>query len=269
MRFVHVRCLGAAVALGILFTSPEVWQRPRVLIDLSAHVERCEPWVEVDASQQVSCSKAKIKLQIRTLSLPLDRVATSMLPKPDADYDVVQTTCGRAKDLTPMMKRFQRIDHAWAGHWRLKEIVSGETDEDGFAPSHLLGMSQGKTWIGKHVNLDFPLSSRTTPTLLANGDIHLLVEATVRNADRRRFEEPGTPGPPSRYLREFTVKVSQTVASGETLVIGGLRQTAYRGRIHRWPLIRWYPRIHDLVETKHEGLFDEEVLFLVTPELAP
>ncbi len=269
MQFAHVRCLGAAVALGILFASPELWQRARVLIDLSAYVERCAPWVEVDASQQVSRGKAKIKLQIRTLSLPLDRVATSMLPNPDADFNVVQLTCGRMKDLTSVMKRFQPIDHASTWQWQRKEIVSGETDNDSVSSSHLLGMSQGKTWIGKHVNLDFPLSSRTTPTLLANGDIHLLVEATVRNADRRRFEELGTPGPPSRYQREVSVKVSQTVASGETLVIGGLRQTAYRGRIHRWPLIRWYPRIHDLVETKHEGLFDEEVLFLVTPELAP
>ena len=263
MRFTHVRCLGAAVALGILFASPQVWQRARTLIDLSAYLEPCEPGTD----QPAELAHGSIRLHVQAISIPRDAYKVQLAKVSTGRDEPNATACFRCLDIFKVLGMIQGTQHCSTLTYPLRQVSTGATtkyeDSGGFFYRFVGNRMKP---VRTRLSTDH-LHHRITPRLLASGSVQLDAEFSVLHWSS--IEVSATSPKDDASVPKSSVKVSQTIAMGETLVISGLRQRVPRDRIITVPILSRLPVFGDRFIFEREGLFDEEVLFLVTPELAP
>jgi type II secretory pathway component GspD/PulD (secretin) len=110
------------------------------------------------------------------------------------------------------------------------------------------------------VDITADTEGRITPTLLANGKIHLKVDVSVGSFT---FSPEG--GLPERVDRKSTTEV--VVDQGETIVIGGLRQQEMTKVTTKVPILGDIP-ILDMLFKKEESESRNSVLTIfITPQI--
>jgi len=112
----------------------------------------------------------------------------------------------------------------------------------------------------KKSDISADTEGRITPTLLANGKIHLMVDIKVGS-----FTFTAEAGLPEQTNRQSTTEV--TVQSGETIVIGGLRQQEMSNVEIKVPLLGDIPLLGWLFK-KQESIVRHSVLTIfITPRI--
>ena len=99
-----------------------------------------------------------------------------------------------------------------------------------------------------------------TPTLLANGKIHLKVDVKVGN-----FTFTPDAGLPELTTRESVTEV--TVQQGQTLVLGGLRQQEMSSTITKIPILSDIPLIGGLFKHEEKEVKNSVLTIFVTPQV--
>ncbi|MBA7639666.1 Type 3 secretion system secretin [subsurface metagenome] len=99
-----------------------------------------------------------------------------------------------------------------------------------------------------------------TPTLLANGKIHLKVDVKVGN-----FTFTPDAGLPELTTRESVTEV--TVQQGQTLVLGGLRQQEMSNTITKVPILSDIPLIGGLFKHEEKEVKNSVLTIFVTPQV--
>ncbi|MHC4192284.1 MAG: type II secretion system protein GspD [Planctomycetota bacterium] len=114
--------------------------------------------------------------------------------------------------------------------------------------------------IVKKSDITADTEGRITPTLLADGRIHLVVDVSVGSFT---FSPEG--GLPERVDRKSTTEV--VVDQGQTIVIGGLRQQEMTRITTKVPILGDIP-ILDMLFKKEESESRQSVLtILITPQI--
>ena len=114
--------------------------------------------------------------------------------------------------------------------------------------------------IVKKSDITADTEGRITPTLLANGKIHLLVDVSVGS-----FTFSSDAGLPERIDRKSTTEV--VVEQGQTIVIGGLRQQEMANITTKVPILGDIP-ILDMLFKKEESQVRHSVLTIfITPQI--
>lgn len=112
----------------------------------------------------------------------------------------------------------------------------------------------------KKSDISADTEGRITPTLLPNGQIHLIVDVKVGT-----FTFTPDAGLPEQTTRQCTTEV--TVEQGQTIVIGGLRQQEMGRSTTKVPLLCDIPLVGPLF-TKEETVVRHSVLtILITPRV--
>jgi len=101
---------------------------------------------------------------------------------------------------------------------------------------------------------------RITPTLLANGKIHMLVDVKVGS-----FTFTSDSGLPLHTQRNSTTEV--TVSEGETLVIGGLRQQEMVETVSKVPLLGDLPILGWLFKQEQKEIKQSVLTLFITPHV--
>ncbi len=99
-----------------------------------------------------------------------------------------------------------------------------------------------------------------TPTLLANGKIHLKVDVKVGN-----FTFTPDAGLPELTTRESVTEI--TVQQGQTLVLGGLRQQEMSSTITKIPILSDIPLIGGLFKQEEKEVKNSVLTIFVTPQV--
>ncbi len=99
-----------------------------------------------------------------------------------------------------------------------------------------------------------------TPTLLANGKIHLKVDVKVGN-----FTFTPDAGLPELTTRESVTEI--TVQQGQTLVLGGLRQQEMSSTITKVPVLSDIPLIGGLFKHEEKEVKNSVLTIFITPQL--
>jgi hypothetical protein len=263
MRFAHVRCLGTAVALGILFASPEVWQRARTLIDLSAFVEPCNTTAKIAAPTEKAF--ARYRIVERIVSIPRNEYWIKLRSDSDKPSDTPAITCDRCLDLSNTLKKLQALPHCNVFVNMHRKHYSG----DEVYRQYLGAKDEGTLFkntdeLPKQATSDDHFFFLAATSSRSEEGIHLEVQVVVRHLSRLG---PGI-GWPENYERApiSKLKMTQTIARGDTLVFSGMRQQANRVRKLEVPLLSKLPRFGAHFTYEREVLVDEDVLYFFTLE---
>jgi len=101
---------------------------------------------------------------------------------------------------------------------------------------------------------------RITPTLLAGGKIHMLVDVKVGS-----FTFTSDSGLPEQTQRDSTTEVA--VSEGDTLVIGGLRQQEMVKTVSKVPLLGDLPILGWLFKHEQENIKHSVLTLFITPHV--
>ena len=101
---------------------------------------------------------------------------------------------------------------------------------------------------------------RITPTLLAGGKIHMLVDVKVGS-----FTFTSDSGLPEQTQRDSTTEVA--VSEGDTLVIGGLRQQEMVKTVSKVPLLGDLPILGWLFKHEQEDIKHSVLTLFITPHV--
>lgn len=101
---------------------------------------------------------------------------------------------------------------------------------------------------------------RITPTLLADGKIHMIVDVKVGS-----FTFTSDSGLPEQTQRESTTEVA--VSEGETLVIGGLRQQEMVQTVSKVPLLGDLPILGWLFKQEQKEIKQSVLTLFITPHV--
>jgi len=114
--------------------------------------------------------------------------------------------------------------------------------------------------IVKKSDITADTEGRITPTLLADGKIHLLVDVSVGSFT---FSPEG--GLPERVDRKSTTEV--VVAQGQTIVIGGLRQQEMTKVTTKVPILGDIPIIDMLFKKEESEVRNSVLTIFITPQI--
>jgi len=124
--------------------------------------------------------------------------------------------------------------------------------------------NEGFDVAGRPVVKKSDISSNTegqiTPTLLANGKIHMLVDVMVGS-----FTFTPDSGLPEQTQRDSTTEV--VVSEGDTLVIGGLRQQEMVQTVSKVPLLGDLPILGWLFKQEQKEVKQSVLTLFITPHL--
>lgn len=112
----------------------------------------------------------------------------------------------------------------------------------------------------KKSDISADTEGRITPTLLADGRIHLVVDVGVGS-----FTFTQDAGLPEQTIRESTTEV--IVEQGQTIVIGGLRQQETNKTITKVPLLGDLPLLGGLFRNEEEQVKNSVLTIFITPQL--
>lgn len=112
----------------------------------------------------------------------------------------------------------------------------------------------------KKSDISADTEGRITPTLLADGRIHMLVDVKVGS-----FTFTSDSGLPEQTQRDSTTEV--TVSQGDTLVIGGLRQQEMVETVSKIPLLGDLPILGWLFKQKQKEIKHSVLTLFITPHV--
>jgi type II secretory pathway component GspD/PulD (secretin) len=101
---------------------------------------------------------------------------------------------------------------------------------------------------------------RITPTLLADGKIHMIVDVKVGS-----FTFTSDSGLPEQTQRESTTEI--VVSEGDTLVIGGLRQQEMVQTVSKVPLLGDLPILGWLFKHEQREIKQSVLTLFITPHV--
>ena len=122
------------------------------------------------------------------------------------------------------------------------------------------GFDEQSQPIVKKSDISSDTVGRITPTLLADGRIHLLVDVSVGS-----FTFTPDAGLPEQTSREAKTEV--TVKEGETIVIGGLRQQEMSKVIQKVPILGDIPIINGLFKRVETDMSHSVLTIFITPRV--
>ncbi|MCP4262139.1 MAG: hypothetical protein GY774_32255 [Planctomycetes bacterium] len=112
----------------------------------------------------------------------------------------------------------------------------------------------------KKSDISADTEGRITPTLLADGKIHMLVDVKVGS-----FTFTSDSGLPEQTQRDSTTEV--VVSEGETLVIGGLRQQEMVQTVSKVPILGDLPILEWLFKHEQKDIKQSVLTLFITPHM--
>ena len=112
----------------------------------------------------------------------------------------------------------------------------------------------------KKSDISADTEARITPTLLADGKIHMMVDVKVGS-----FTFTSDSGLPEQTQRDSTTEV--VVSQGDTLVIGGLRQQEMVQTVSKVPLLGDLPILGRLFKHEQKDVKQSVLTLFITPHV--